>query len=108
MKFRVGAVHNARGPVWSAAAVAVPGAEGRPVVFTITMHRCDGAEWGVGVAGGRRARLIRRWRGRRASLTPRSHAVRAARFVHADTGLDNKNLCPAVAIIFTHCVLCTA
>jgi hypothetical protein len=75
-------VHNARGPVWSAvAAVAMPGAEGRPVVFT--MHRCGGAEWGVGVAGGRRARLIRRWRGRRASLTPRSTAGRADRFVLA-------------------------
>lgn len=42
-----------------------------------TMHRCVGAVWGVGVAGGRRARLIRRWRGRRASLTPRSAADRA-------------------------------
>lgn len=37
VKFRVGAVHNARGPVWSATTVAMPGAEGRPVVFT--MHR---------------------------------------------------------------------
>lgn len=39
----------------------------------------DGAEWGVGVAGGRRARLIRRRRGRRASLTRRSTADRASR-----------------------------
>lgn len=85
MKLCVGVVHNARGPVWSAAALAAsataPGAEGRPVVFT--MHRCGAAEWGVGVAGGRRARLIRRWRGRRASLTPRSTADRAARIVYA-------------------------
>ncbi|CAK1552298.1 unnamed protein product [Leptosia nina] len=45
--------------------------------------RCTGAEWGVGVAGGRRARLIRRRRGSRASLTPRSTADRASRVLHA-------------------------
>ncbi|CAG4986384.1 unnamed protein product [Colias eurytheme] len=81
VKLCVGVVHVARGPVWSTA-VAAPGAEGRPVVECL---RCTdgGAEWGVGVAGGRRARLIRRWRGRRASLTPRYTADRASRVHHA-------------------------
>lgn len=59
-----------------AAVPALSGAEGRPVVRA--MHRSAG-EWGVGVAGGRLARLIRRWRGWRASLTPRSAAGRASR-----------------------------
>lgn len=60
--------------------MAASGAEGRSVVCTVHGR---GDEWGVGVAGGRLARLIRRRRGRRASLTPRSAADRAARVVHA-------------------------
>lgn len=66
-------------------AVAASGGEGRPVVCL----RCTGgAEWGVGVAGGRRARLIRRRRGRRASLTQRFTADRHSCIARTDTRLD--------------------
>lgn len=54
------------------------GGSGRGAV--VLCLRCTAAApAGVGVVGGRRAGLIRRWRGRRASLTPRSTTARATR-----------------------------
>lgn len=55
VKFCVGVVHNARGPVWPVPPRRVPTCRGVAVAVAVVCDAPCGAEWGVGVAGGRRA-----------------------------------------------------